>query len=159
MANLIYLTIEGKNQGLISSGCSTFESIGNKYQKAHGDEIFVLSFEHDMTRAMNINHMPVSFTKLIDKSSPLLGVAITENEELSLHFKFYRTSETGGVELYYSIKINKAFIVKLSVIYPHAINHADNQPEELISIKYSDIQWSHHIARTSGYSIWGESGF
>lgn len=32
MGNLIYLTLEGKNQGLISSSCGTKESIGNKYQ-------------------------------------------------------------------------------------------------------------------------------
>ncbi len=33
MSNLIYATIKGKNQGLISAGCSTFDSIGNKYQE------------------------------------------------------------------------------------------------------------------------------
>ncbi|MEE3651818.1 MULTISPECIES: Hcp family type VI secretion system effector [unclassified Brenneria] len=159
MANLIYVTIEGKKQGLISSGCSTFDSIGNKYQAIHKDEIFILSFEHDMNRSMNITHMPVSFIKLIDKSSPLLGTAITDNEELFLEFKFYRTSDKGGNELYYSIKIRKAFIVKLSVVYPHAINHSDNQPEELVSVKYSSIEWTHHISRTSGYSLWGESVF
>ncbi|CAQ83559.1 conserved hypothetical protein [Photorhabdus asymbiotica] len=32
MANLIYLTIKGKTQGLLSSGCSSIDSIGNKYQ-------------------------------------------------------------------------------------------------------------------------------
>lgn len=37
MANNIYLTITGKKQGLISAGCSTFDSIGNKYQAAHQD--------------------------------------------------------------------------------------------------------------------------
>lgn len=32
MANYAYMTIEGKLQRLISEGCSTLESIGNRYQ-------------------------------------------------------------------------------------------------------------------------------
>ncbi|MCG3463369.1 type VI secretion system tube protein Hcp [Xenorhabdus bovienii] len=107
MANLIYATIKGKKQGLISAGCSTFYLIGNNYQSGHADEILVLSFDHEITRTMNVNHRPVSFVKPIDKSSPLLGVAIS-----------------------------------------------NNQPEELISVKYASITWQHHIAGTSGYSFW-----
>ncbi len=33
MANRIYLQLEGNKQGLISKGCSSPESIGNKYQR------------------------------------------------------------------------------------------------------------------------------
>ncbi len=43
MANHGYMTINGKAQGLISAGCSTQDSIGNKYQAAHTNEIMVLS--------------------------------------------------------------------------------------------------------------------
>lgn len=32
MANLIYASIDGEKQGLISAGCSTLDSIGNRYQ-------------------------------------------------------------------------------------------------------------------------------
>ncbi|OTA20506.1 hypothetical protein Xbed_01310 [Xenorhabdus beddingii] len=39
MANSIYVTIKGKNQGLISQGCSTLDSIGNKFQMGHEDQI------------------------------------------------------------------------------------------------------------------------
>lgn len=41
MANLIYLTLNGDNQGLISSGCSSQPSIGNKAQTAHIDQIMI----------------------------------------------------------------------------------------------------------------------
>ncbi len=41
MANRIYLRLEGNKQGLISKGCSSQESIGNKYQRGHEDQIFV----------------------------------------------------------------------------------------------------------------------
>ena len=32
MSNIIYLSIKGKIQGLISEGCGSYASIGNKYQ-------------------------------------------------------------------------------------------------------------------------------
>ncbi|MDC9597221.1 Hcp family type VI secretion system effector [Xenorhabdus anantnagensis] len=154
MANLIYATIKGKKQGLISAGCSTADSIGNKYQAGHEDEVLILSFEHEITRMSNVNHRPVSFIKPIDKSSPLLGVAIDNNEELEVEFFFYRTSISGGNELYYSVKLKSASIERVNVNYPHSINHNNHQPEEMISIKYKSITWQHHAAGTSGYSFW-----
>ncbi|MDC9603619.1 Hcp family type VI secretion system effector [Xenorhabdus griffiniae] len=154
MANLIYATIKGKKQGLISAGCSTFDSIGNKYQTGHENEILIISFEHEITRMSNVNHRPVSFIKPIDKSSPLLGVAISENEELEIEFFFYRTSMNGGNELYYSVKLIKAFIERMNVNYPHSINHDNHQPEEMVSINYASITWQHHTAGTSGYTFW-----
>ncbi|MBC8949813.1 hypothetical protein Xets_02539 [Xenorhabdus sp. TS4] len=84
MANLIYATMKGKKQGLISAGCSTFDSIGNKYQTGHKNGILIFSFEHEITRMSNVNHRQVSFIKPINKSSLLLGVAISNNEELEI---------------------------------------------------------------------------
>lgn len=44
-----YMTITGKAQGLIAAGCSTQDSIGNKCQAGHADEIMVLSYSHNMS--------------------------------------------------------------------------------------------------------------
>ncbi|MBD2786401.1 type VI secretion system tube protein Hcp [Xenorhabdus sp. DI] len=63
MSYLIYLSLKGKKQGLISAGCSTPESIGNRYQAGREDEIQVFHLSHRMTRDQNVNHLPVSFTK------------------------------------------------------------------------------------------------
>lgn len=46
MANLIYMTLTGEKQGLISQGCGTYDSMGNKYQVAHRDQIFLLALSH-----------------------------------------------------------------------------------------------------------------
>ncbi|MFT2798959.1 hypothetical protein [Serratia sp. N21D137] len=40
--------------------------------------------------------------------------------------------------------------------YPHALTHAENQPEEMITVAYQSIDWKHHIAGTGGYSIWDD---
>jgi uncharacterized protein len=62
MANPGYITITGRTQGLISAGCSTQESIGNKFQSDHTDEIMVLSCIHNMTnleKGISPTHGPI----------------------------------------------------------------------------------------------------
>ncbi|NIH17164.1 Hcp family type VI secretion system effector [Morganella morganii] len=153
MANLIYLTMEGNKQGLISRGCSSLDSIGNKSQAGKEDKIFILEFKNSITQHQNINHLPVDFIKQIDKSSPLILSAISNNEILKLQFDFYRTSQEGRQDKYYSILIQGAQIINFSTRYPHSLTHNMSQPEELISVNYRDITCTHHMAGTSGYSI------
>lgn len=71
MGNLIYLTIEGKQQGLISRGCGTVDSIGNKCQEGKEDEIIIIEYSSTITRNQNVSHHPIEFIKNIDKLSPL----------------------------------------------------------------------------------------
>ncbi|EQN15267.1 hypothetical protein G684_03337 [Escherichia coli HVH 4 (4-7276109)] len=104
MSNIIYLSIKGKIQGLISEGCGSYASIGNKYQINHVDEIFVLQFDHSLSREYNVVHHPIKFYKPIDKSSPLLNAALSENEELSAVFNFYRVNSGGCIERFYTIE-------------------------------------------------------
>ncbi len=49
MAQPAYIKIEGSTQGLISSGASTPESIGNRYQLGHEDEIMAQEVAHIVT--------------------------------------------------------------------------------------------------------------
>ena len=103
MANHSYMTITGKRQGLISAGCSSHSSIGNKCQPGHQDEIMVLAYSHDMVTGNDGSiaggrgkHMPIMITKGIDKSSPLLASALHEREEVECRINFYRTASSGG---------------------------------------------------------------
>lgn len=156
MANVIYATLKGKQQGLISAGCSSMESIGNKGQTGHLDQILVNSLLHSITREQNVSHHPVVFTKPIDKSSPLLGVAISNNESLEALFEFYRTNTFGAQERYFTLLLTDASISDISASHPHSITHNGAQPQETISLKYKSISWGHIIAGTSGYSIWDD---
>ncbi|AZE48172.1 Secreted protein Hcp [Pseudomonas chlororaphis] len=101
MANHGYMTISGKAQGSISAGCSTQDSIGNKCQTGHTDEIMVLSYSHNMVNIGNINkptHSPIIITKSVDKSSPLLAQALSTREEINCTISFYRVSSFGMQE-------------------------------------------------------------
>ncbi len=57
MAYPTYLVLKGKSQGLISAGCSSQDSIGNRYQIGHEDEIQVIGLNSGSfaSRMLHIN--------------------------------------------------------------------------------------------------------
>ena len=128
MANPVYLTLNGDLQGLISAGCSSQASIGNKAQITHRDQIMVLGLSHGLTRAQNVNHLSLNIHKPVDKSTPLLSKAITENECLTCDFEFYRTNRFGINELYYKVKLIMALIPDIPLSVPHTIADSGGQP-------------------------------
>lgn len=144
---------------MISRGASTIDSIGNKYQIGHEDEILIFEFSSNISISQNVSFQPIDIRKPIDKSSPLLAQALTNNEILTCNFSFYRTSMSGGVELYYKIKLTEASITNLNCFYPNSVTHNDSQPEESLSIRFKSVVWEHVTAGTSSYSIWDERGF
>lgn len=159
MANIIYLSVTGNKQGLISWGASTIDSIGNKYQSGHEDEILVFEVSSGMSMGQNVNFQPLDICKPIDKSSPLLAQALTNNEILTCDFSFYRTGMNGSMELYYKIKLTGAGIVSLNCFYLNSVTHNDSQPEESLSIRFKSVTWEHVMAGTSSYSIWDDRSF
>lgn len=159
MANPTYLILNGRKQGLISAGCCSLDSIGNKAQIAHLDQIMVYEMEHKLTRINNINHQMLTIKKPIDKSSPLLSKAITDNEILACEFPIYRTNRFGINELFYIIKLTEALICEIKLSIPHVINDNQGQAEETVSFVYEAISWEHCTAGTSSYSLWMDRVF
>ncbi|MEY0233113.1 Hcp family type VI secretion system effector [Providencia manganoxydans] len=153
MAYPTYLVLKGKSQGLISAGCSSQDSIGNRYQIGHEDEIQVIGANYGSFREQNASYKPVVFTKPIDKSSPLLSVALDQNEVLEANFIFYRTSQNGQLEKYYEVKLTGVSLVDISDIFPDSIKDNDSMPYQRIQMKYESISRRHLMANTSSYSI------
>lgn len=153
MADSIYLTLKGNKQGLISAGCSTYNSIGNRYQKNHIHKIMVYATDYEISRRQNVSHANFIFIKADDKSSPLLLSSIANNELLECEFEYYRIDQCGGLLHYKTIKLTKASIVKLGNIHPDSLIENEMYPKETISLKYESITSNHHAASTSGYSI------
>lgn len=156
MANLTYLTLNGRTQGLISSGCSSHDSIGNKAQLAHIDQIMVYELTYSISREQNANHHPVIITKPIDKSSPLLGKAISENEILTCDFDIYRTNRFGIDEIFYKLKLTNARMTDVHFLLPHVIHDSKGIPQEVVTLSYETITWEHISAGTSAYSLWND---
>ncbi|WP_395266126.1 type VI secretion system tube protein TssD [Enterobacter soli] len=144
MSNLIYLTLEGDIQGQISAGCGSQDSVGNRSQQGHEDEIFVFSLMHVADGANgHVHHHGLQFCKLLDKSSPLLSNAINNNECLNMTFDIYRTNRYGRLEKYYLIEIRGATIKSI-----RQNSTMNNLHYEYISVDYDYILSRHLIAGT-----------
>lgn len=161
-----YLTVEGQNQGSITSGTFTQESVGNVYQEGHEDEILVEAFNHQVTIPRDPQsgqptgqrvHKPLIITKVFDKSSPLLYTALTSGEQLTkCELKFFRTSADGQQEHYYTIELEDAIIVDITAYMPNCQDPAQAHFTHLedVAFSYRKITWTHEAGGTSGSDDW-----
>lgn len=152
MAHTAYLKIIGKTQGLISQGCNTKDSIGNKAQESHSDEITVLACNFTICKHGGAGEVFIS--KPIDKASPLLGNAFSKQEHLQCEIQFYRTNEQGYNEQFYTIELVDALISTLSFSQPNVLQTGDEDMSEELALTYRDIIWKHKISGTEGYETW-----
>ena len=83
MGNIVYLKLIGEQQGDISDECGTTDPVGNRWQRNHANEIVVFSLVAGVSNSdKGANLKALTFSKQIDKSSPLLANAINNNESL-----------------------------------------------------------------------------
>lgn len=144
MGDIIYVTIEGEHQGDISSGCGTTTSVGNRWQQGHEDEIFVFSLTQGISNTgMGVKHQGLSFSKVIDRASPLLTNAINNNENLKMRFDIYRINRFGRWEKYYVIKLRGARLNRLV-----SESRQNSLDYEYISLDYDYIHCQHLLAGT-----------
>ncbi|MCP3169642.1 type VI secretion system tube protein TssD [Myxococcus qinghaiensis] len=89
---------------------------------------------------------PLVIRKRIDKSTPLLMKALTENTVVEGTFKFYRPAPAGDgtTEQFYTVSISKARISSIKQINPDVFDPAKaNQPTlEEVSFVYHTINWT-----------------
>jgi type VI secretion system secreted protein Hcp len=161
-----YITIEGSNQGLITSGAFTEDSVGNIYVEGHEDECLVEAFKHEVIIPRDPQsgqptgqrvHQPLTITKVFDKASPLLYQALTSGERLTkCQIKWFRTSATGTQEHYFSIDLEDAIIVDIKAYMPNCQDPgmAHFTHLEDVSFSYRRITWTHEAAGTSGFDDW-----
>ena len=168
MAIPAYMTIEGQNQGEISSGALSEDSVGTATQEGHEDEIMIQAFTHNVPRATNeqsgqITSMPamkpMKITKFIDKASPLLHNALTSGEQLTLQINWYRISSSGEEELYYVMELENAVLVDIETMLPSVGDPSQSHLAhmEVLHINPGAITWTHEAAGTEGAYRFGSS--
>jgi type VI secretion system secreted protein Hcp len=156
-----YLTVEGEDQGKIEGEC---DRVG------HDGEIMVYAIEHETsipserqsTEATGERiHHPLTVTKKIDKSSPLLSFALTQNEKIKeAVLKFYRQSPSGDGtrEHYYTIKLQSARIVSIKLDMPNMLLPQNNNLTEMekLSLAYKTIIWIYEPSGIEHQDTWAE---
>ena len=125
MANIIYLSLNGDKQGLISAGCSTMASIGNLHQSGHEDEIFVYELNTSVMREDNVSFYPLQIRKPIDKSTPLLSQALGDNEKVNCDLSLLWTALAGANELYFKILLFGGIISGSTAVDPNSLTHKE----------------------------------
>ena len=166
MQNPMYITINGKKQGLITSGAFTQASIGNSWQEGHTDQSIVKGYSHNITIPRDPLsgqpsgqrvHSPLVITKLLDKASPLLASALVDGETLSsVIIDKYRTNADGKLELFYKVELEEALVLDITPDAPHTFGEMEKDvaPLEHVSFSYRKITWTHVIAGTSAEDDW-----
>ena len=161
-----YMSIEGLRQGNISAGANSMESMGNRYQEEHEDEITLQSYKHDIIIPRDPQsgqpsgqrvHQAFTVSKIFDKSSPLLYAALTSGERLSkVTIKWFRTSMQGTQEHYFTHELEDGMIVDIKGYMPNALDPSLGHMTHMedISFTYRKISWTHEISGTSGSDDW-----
>ena len=115
-----YMKITGATQGEISKGALSADSVGTFAQKSHEDEILVQAIGLHVTKPVDSQsgqvtgvrqHKPVVFTKIMDRTSPLLWQALCSGEQLDIELVYFRTSQGGKQEKYFTVKWSEALLV------------------------------------------------
>lgn len=161
-----YMTIEGANQGDLSSGAMSADSVGTLSNSGQEDTMQVQEFELGIEVPTDPQsgqptgrrvHQGCRVVKYMDKASPLLLQAIATGEQLTkVVVQFFRTSTTGSQEHYYTIELEEATLVKLQPYFPMALDTANSNYAHMEELRmtYKKITVTHEVAGTSGGDDW-----
>lgn len=145
MALNAYMKLTGETQGEIK---------GSVTQAGREDSIQVIGFEHEVTSPRDAasglptgkrQHGPLTITKEIDKSTPLLMNVMVNNENItSWELRFWQPSKTGKEVQFYTVELINASISNiraemLNNKYPENMQHKER---EHVSFCYQKIIWT-----------------
>ena len=139
-----HLTLEGKNQGAIEGSCTQEGREGTILVQALNHEVSIpLDSQTGLSTGKRVHH-PLKILKEVDKSTPLLFLALTSGEHLnSVEIQFYRIDENGAEEHFYTIKLEDAIIVSIKPKLPSCLEAetVDLKFQEEVSFTYRKAIW------------------
>ena len=157
MAMPSHLTLEGNTQGAIEGSCEIEGREGSILVYALDHEITIPRDTHTGLPTGKRIHEPLTIIKEFDKSSPKLYQALTSGEQFkTVQLDFYRISPAGAEELYYTIKLENAIIVRTKAWYPETLVKS-NEPYkhmESIAFSYEKIIWTWAIDGIEAEDAW-----
>jgi type VI secretion system secreted protein Hcp len=145
MAETVHLTL--KANGKTIQGDSTQASNGRD------KTIECVSYEQAGTVPTDANgasagrrqYSPVSIRKRVDRASPLLWKAMTENSTIDGDFKFYRPSPAGDgtTEQFYTVNLKQGRISGIRQYVPDTLaSNSTEPPMEEVSFVFHTITWT-----------------
>jgi len=154
MSEVAYLKITDKTKGYqMKGGCT---------EKDNKDMIVVQKFEHAITIPTHRQsgaatgetlHGALKLTCPMDRSSPLLQLALTKHNEVEGEIHFYRTRD-GKREHWYTIKFEDARLVEIFTYKELVLRGGDIPDMNEIHVRYKKIEWEHKIQNKQSEANW-----
>jgi type VI secretion system secreted protein Hcp len=145
MALNAYMKLTGETQGEIK---------GSVTQAGREDSIMVIGYNHEVVAPRDAasglptgkrQHKPLTVTKELDKSTPLLMNVLVNNENITdLELRFWQPSASGQEVQHYTIQLVNASVAgirseMLNNKYPDNMPHKER---EHVSFCYQKIIWT-----------------
>jgi type VI secretion system secreted protein Hcp len=145
--------------------------LGSSQVAGREGSIEVLSFTHGMSSPADSTtgklmggrvHRPVVIEKEIDRSSPILYMALARGMALkSAEIKWYRVSDAGREEEYFNMTMRNVRVVSVS---PRVLNikeqaSATRNHFEQVELRYEEITWSYLDGNLIFRDAWSERFF
>lgn len=159
MAETVHLYM--KSNGKDVKGESTQTSLGR------ADSIECISYEQGVMSAREAGtnmvtgrrqFTPLKIMKRIDKASPLLMKALTNNEKIDAVFKFFRPNPSGDgtTEQFYTVELKEGNIASVKQHVPTTINAATagEPPLEEVSFVFKTITWTYTNGGVTHQDTW-----
>ncbi|MBM4349621.1 MAG: type VI secretion system tube protein Hcp [Deltaproteobacteria bacterium] len=146
MAQNVYVWIRGQNAGEVR-GDSTVSSMNRE------GSIEAFKFESQVqiprggsgTAVGERSYGPITITKRIDRSSPILHQILCNNESIEVTLKFYRPNPSGDgtEEQFYTIRLREGRISSIKTTSPNTVdsNTASLPAMEEVSIVFGAITY------------------
>jgi type VI secretion system secreted protein Hcp len=161
MAETVHLYL--KANGTDIKGESTQTSLGRE------NSIECLYYEQSVVTAREAGsglatgrrqYAPLQIRKRIDKSSPLLMKALTENQSIEATFKFFRPSVSGDgtTEQFYSVTFKQGRINSVKQFNPDSIVPASSTMPSMeeVSFVFHTISWTFNDGGVTHEDSWSE---
>jgi type VI secretion system secreted protein Hcp len=157
MALNAHLTLEGTKSGKLK---------GSVQQQGREDSIMVIAVEHVISAPRDAasgqasgkrQHKPLTITKWVDKSSPILFQILVTNEVIkTFKLDFYQTTPEGAEEIFYTIELENASIseVKLVMLNNKYPDNMQQKEQENVSFTYQKITWTFQDGGISASDDW-----
>ena len=154
-----HMTIDGQNQGTITSACCQMEG--------REDTVILYQLNHMIEQPRDKHtgratgkrvHNPFVLLKEIDKATPLLMQALVTNELLTVKFEFYRPNPEGDgtEEQFYMIELEGANLISFNGELPNTLGKETSAypPLESLQLAYRKIIVTYQTDGVSAEDDW-----
>lgn len=154
------LIITGEEQGKIEGSCELEELENTILVQAFDHVVEIPTDERGVASGRRV-HRPITITKEIDKSTPMLYQALCTNELLTdVTLNWYRLDGAGDFELYYSMEMQNAFITRIHPWVPNVLEPRNSALKHMedVSLSYEKIIWTWEEDGIEYEDQWGGAG-